>query len=356
MPPTLLERYQGCLLAGAVGDALGAPLEFLSIEEIAERFPPTRSDPFGPLGVRTYHVVSGQPGAITDDTQMTLFTAEGLLRVHNRQLRNQLGQVQRAVHRAYLRWLETQRQHEPPPRPDGWLASLSELYQRREPSNSCLAALRMGIMGSKAAPINNSKDAAGIVRIAPVALAPRWDPWDLGCDVAAVTHTHPLGYLTAGAFALMLSRLLKGDTLTSSADVVLARLRRETGAKPLVILLERAMYLAEIGDPSPEQLATLGAGWSADEALAMGVYCAASVDSLEDGVALAVLHSGNSASTGSIAGSLLGAQFGVADIPEQLLQALEFADLIRDVADDLYLHFQTPDFLPDEADWQRYPG
>ncbi|WP_346798039.1 ADP-ribosylglycohydrolase family protein [Halomonas sp. Bachu 37] len=65
-------RFRGCLLGGAVGDALGASVEFLSPAEILERF--------GSEGITDYAPIYGGLGRITDDTQMTLFTADGLLR------------------------------------------------------------------------------------------------------------------------------------------------------------------------------------------------------------------------------------------------------------------------------------
>ena len=70
------QRVAGCLLGGAVGDALGAPIEFMRLSEIRERF--------GPQGLREFAPAYGRLGAITDDTQMTLFTAEGLLRAMTR--------------------------------------------------------------------------------------------------------------------------------------------------------------------------------------------------------------------------------------------------------------------------------
>lgn len=71
--PTLLSRYRGCLLAGACGDALGAPVEYWRRSQIIERF--------GEPGITDYLKAYGRVGAITDDTQMTQFTAEGLLAV-----------------------------------------------------------------------------------------------------------------------------------------------------------------------------------------------------------------------------------------------------------------------------------
>ncbi len=95
-----LLRYRGCLLGGAVGDALGASVEFLSLGEIRARF--------GAAGIRDYAPAYGRIGAITDDTQMTLFTAEGLLRAHNRGTQKGIVHTPTVVHHAYLRWLETQ--------------------------------------------------------------------------------------------------------------------------------------------------------------------------------------------------------------------------------------------------------
>lgn len=64
-----IDQVRGSLLGGAVGDALGAAVEFQSLAEIRSRF--------GPAGILDYAPAFGRLGAITDDTQMTLFTAEG---------------------------------------------------------------------------------------------------------------------------------------------------------------------------------------------------------------------------------------------------------------------------------------
>lgn len=98
--PSLRERFVGCLLGGAIGDALGAPVEFLSWREIERGF--------GPNGIRTFASAYGGTGRITDDTQMTLFTAEGLIRAEHHVADRGLVSVDAVLHRAYLRWLYTQ--------------------------------------------------------------------------------------------------------------------------------------------------------------------------------------------------------------------------------------------------------
>src|SRR5579885_827723 len=118
--PSVRERFAGCLLGGAVGDALGAPVEFWTLAEIRRRL--------GAAGMTDYLPAYGRHGAITDDTQMTLFTAEGVLRADNRGREKGIADPIALVHRAYLRWLRTQ-QERPPARPDpddGWLFAQPE--------------------------------------------------------------------------------------------------------------------------------------------------------------------------------------------------------------------------------------
>lgn len=64
--PRPLERARGCLVGGAVGDALGAPIEFLSLEQIRSKF--------GAQGVTQFEEAYGRLGATTEDTQMNFFT------------------------------------------------------------------------------------------------------------------------------------------------------------------------------------------------------------------------------------------------------------------------------------------
>lgn len=67
-----LEHFRGCLLGGAIGDALGYPVEFMNLKEIKKKI--------GEQGITQLP----KPALISDDTQMTMFTAEGLLRAESR--------------------------------------------------------------------------------------------------------------------------------------------------------------------------------------------------------------------------------------------------------------------------------
>jgi len=229
-----LEYFAGCLLGGAVGDALGGAVEFDSIEDIRCRF--------GSEGIIDYAEAYGRVGAITDDTQMTLFTAEGLLcATYQENSEFLIDVLTTSTYQAYLRWLVTQKESVSDlAGQKGWLLEEKDLYHRRAPGGTCLSALSSGRMGSIESSINNSKGCGGVMRVAPVGLYLQ-SPSVLsgvceaerdritilvGCNVAATTHGHPSGYLSAGAFALLIARIVAGDALSVALEKVLHCLNR----------------------------------------------------------------------------------------------------------------------------------
>jgi ADP-ribosylglycohydrolase len=352
--PTRRERLMGCLLGGAVGDALGAPVEFLSWPQIERRF--------GPGGVRAYAPAYGGIGRITDDTQMTLFTAEGLIRSQRRLADGGLADVDAVLHRAYLRWLYTQVRdaRDVPWEPEfakdtsGWLLQQDFLHSQRAPGNTCLSALWSGKVGTPDEPLNNSKGCGGVMRVAPVGLVAS-DPFELGCRTAAITHGHPSGWLAAGAFAQIVSEVVRGNSIREAVVAALERCRSAKGAAEVVRALTTSLMMADEGEfPTPERIEQLGGGWVAEEALAISVYCALSTEDPVEAIVLAVNHSGDSDSTGSVTGNLVGAALGVEWLDPALLGDLEGRFVIAQVAKDLC--GDPLDEVPEAAiDSDRYP-
>ncbi len=329
-------RARGCLLGGAIGDALGAPVEFLRREAIETRF--------GAAGITDYAPAWGGIGRITDDTQMTLFTAEGLLRawVHGR-LRG-IASYTGQTAAAYQRWLVTQgeaRASEPAVA-DGWLPSHEALHHRRAPGNTCLAALVDATRPGQPA-VNDSKGCGGVMRIAPVGLfAARigdrmstGNAFDLACDLAGLTHGHPTGQLSAGVLAIVVREVALGAPLPAALATAKGCLRERAAHAETLAAIERAEALAANGMSSRDALVELGEGWIAEEALAIAIYCALVAPDFASGVLLAVNHDGDSDSTGAIAGNILGALMGEQALPEAWLRALELHDVIAQIASDL---------------------
>lgn len=356
------DRFRGCLLGGAVGDALGAPVEFLSREAIQRRF--------GEGGIRDYVEEYGRLGAITDDTQMTLFTAEGLIRAYVRGSLKGICSVPAVVANAYLRWLKTQGVTHVAQKGalDGWLIGVADLHHQRAPGNTCLSALIA--MGSAKAADNNSKGCGGVMRVAPVgmfAAGGRSDnaqghasarAFELGAELAALTHGHPTGQLASGLFADIVASVLLGTSLRDAIDQGLARLRASPDHEETTAIIKRACELAEEAGPHDRIPAALGQGWIAEEALAIAIFAALVAPDFESAVVLAVNHDGDSDSTGSIVGNLLGAIHGEQAIPQRWLDPLELREEIIQIAEDLAAmsFWDLDDDDEQQVVWERYPG
>jgi ADP-ribosyl-[dinitrogen reductase] hydrolase len=336
-------RFQGCLLGGAAGDALGAPVEFLDLEEIVKAY--------GEGGIRDYAPAYGKLGSITDDTQMTLFTAEGML---SAQLASALGGQEpdffRAATVSYARWLMTQEISQrglAAAAQSGWLLQQRKLFSRRAPGTTCLSTLQSN-RGKVTRAANDSKGCGGVMRIAPVGMyfahalirernQDRLIPgiFRTGSDLAAITHGHPSGCLSAGVLAVIVGLVLAGSPLEEAIGTAKVELRNHKSHQETLAAIEQAEALAEARPRERSALRVMGKGFVAEEALAMGLYCALSARNFEDGIILAVNHSGDSDSTGSIAGNLLGAAEGVGAIPDRWLANLELRATIEALADDL---------------------
>jgi ADP-ribosyl-[dinitrogen reductase] hydrolase len=295
----------GCVLGGAVGDGLGAPIEFSSIDTIRHLH--------GPSGV-----VDLPSLEITDDTQMVLFTLEGLLLARQHGVDPRL-----TVRAAYGRWLHTQ--GGPLVASDGWLMADQRLHSRRAPGHTCITALKHNEK-------NNSKGCGGVMRAAPVAVWSR-DPrevFGLAAETARLTHHHPSGYLSAGVLAVIVQALLGGTDLPAAVAIARAELVRWDGHEEQTSLLDKATSL---GPLTPEEIeSSLGGGWVGEEALAIGLHAALVGPDFASALRLAVNHSGDSDSTGSICGNILGARDGVSVIPASWLSELELRDVIERLA------------------------
>ncbi len=352
------DKFRGCLIGGAAGDALGFAVEFLDEEEIFGQY--------GADGITAYRL-SGGLARISDDTQMTLFTANGLLLGAAKGLTRNDGTLNpRAIGLCYQDWLKTQGgRYTPDMHPKAaWLGNVPELYSRRAPGSTCLMALGSGKLGTVREPINDSKGCGGVMRVAPIGLYFNDRGTDireigrLGAEAAAITHGHPLGWMPGAALALIVHEVSQdGAAIT---DAVLHALETVNGIFPdsaekstFDSLMKRAVDLAGEDRQDLQAIHRLGEGWVGEEALAIAVYCAVKHAGDIDGTLIAAVnHKGDSDSTGAIAGNIVGAQVGLSGIPAKYTEHLELRDLILEVADDLWRDAGSAD----DPAWQRKYG
>lgn len=343
----LQDRIRGSLLGGAIGDALGYPIEFIySYEGILSRYGErgiTRLD------TKQYSSEGEQnnKAVVSDDTQMTLFTANGLLNAPK------LGiEPKYAICRAYLEWLETQSGNRKG-KTECWIRDMPELNQRRAPGTTCISALQEIRRGIE--PINNSKGCGGVMRVAPVALyavcGNRMSITDadrLAGDAAEITHQHPLGFISAALMVHVIYRLAQDEHPTRSVlknyiTEGVEVMRELYGShyndvERMAELSERAIFLSSNADSDLENIKCLGEGWVGEEALAIGLYCTLKyLDNFEEAMIASVNHGGDSDSTGAVTGNILGAAIGYEAIPKFYKEDVELHDVLLHMADDLCL-------------------
>ncbi|WP_406368546.1 ADP-ribosylglycohydrolase family protein [Streptomyces sp. NBC_01546] len=321
-------RVRGTLLGSAIGDAFGAPGGGLSLDAIREAH--------GPEGLTA-------PAAtpVTAVTQLTLFTVDGLIRAH---VRRDTGawHPPTDVHRAYLRWAATQHDWGPDERrkDNGWLARQEWLYVRRDPDRACLTGFADEILGTLAQPKNpTARNAAAAARSAPFGLLVGWEPalvLQLSVECAAQSHGHPAAYLSAGAFALVVHGLTRGESLDSAVQRALGLLGARPGHQPVTDALQHALSAVTQGAPGPATVEALSTG-DAEAALAVAVYCALVAEDIPHGLRLAVNHGGDSAASGALCGALLGALHGETALPAAWLAELEGRATLLELADDFAL-------------------
>lgn len=335
----LMDRIRGSLIGGAVGDALGYPVEFMGSGEILVRY--------GGEGITRFELDHGGFALVSDDTQMTLFTANGLLNARKQEISPKFG-----IGRAYIEWYLTQIGQKSPKFRECWISDIPELNHNRAPGTTCMSSLSDLYRGRD--PYNNSKGCGGVMRIAPIPLYAvvngRMTVQKaalLAGDAAEITHQHPLGFISAALAAYIIYRLALDEKPTRQllekyirdgmASMATLYPQHSAAVKYMGELCDKAISLANGTGSDMANVEFLGGGWVGDEALAIALYCAVKhFDSFEKAMIAAVNHSGDSDSTGAVTGNILGAAVGYEAIPQFFKDDLEMHDLILHIADDLY--------------------
>ena len=342
------DRVRGSLIGGAIGDALGYPVEFIySFEEIQKRYGEngiTRLDT-----AQWWTDTNMGKAVISDDTQMTLFTALGILNAEEKGMA-----PVPAICNAYIEWLYTQKSMRSKRYNDCWIGDLPELNVRRAPGHTCVSALESIIKNRE--PMNDSKGCGGIMRIAPIPLygisknrikdIAALD--QLAADVAEITHKHVLGYIPAYVMSHIICCLATDESPTRERFSKYVTEAMQKAAQKyaclkyytdiLQTLMYKALTLACEDIPDNDAIRQIGEGWVAEETLAIAVYCCAKhFDDFEKAMIASVNHGGDSDSTGAVTGNILGAAIGYEAIPQYFKNDLELHDVILHVADDLWL-------------------
>lgn len=338
----LLDKCRGSLVGGAVGDALGYEVEFMSLSSIIKRF--------GAKGITRYVTHNGV-AEFSDDTQMTLFTAEGLM---NGIIDTKAGKPEEIlpfIEKAYIAWYKTQTEV-PSVIYGSWLSNVKTFWSRRAPGNTCMGALENMSHGIEFK--NKSKGCGGVMRVAPIGIFNAAHPHiykyedtaHLAGWVAEITHHHIASTFASALMATTVENCIQDDKVDRTifgwiVDGGLSLLNQyfpghEDELRGFITLMKRAMELGKSEVPERDAIRELGEGWVGDEALAIAIFSVMRhIDNFEDCIVCAVNHDGDSDSTGAIAGNIIGAILGYSAILKHYIESLEIEPVLVSIADDL---------------------
>lgn len=350
-PATQSSRAYGCLLGGALGDALG---NRLALEGVPEP---------GGSAAETMLSFSGT-------TQLALYSLDGLLDALEWANAGTGADVNACIWLAYLRWYRAQEGSLPPSAPapqPRWLDGQELLHRRRNPDAASLRGLATGDMGTSFRPVNpEAKGSAVVSRSAPFGLVPHIEAamvYKISADAAALTHGHPAALQAAGLFSSLIHHVCAGAGLGGAAKEILdAAQQAEHPAPGLAERLSAARRLAAAPGTAPDTVRKdLGDGADAEGALAVGLYAVLATADGVDGPPTPSGHfraavslasgfgttgtAGDAArsAAGSIAGAILGAHYGEECLPREELDHLEGRDIIRNLADQLLKVTSAPE-------------
>ena len=367
------------MVGGAVGDALGYAVEFKHWNSIRGIY--------GEKGITRYEFGYNGKAQISDDTQMTLFTAAGILLGMTRGCtRGVMGRLDGYCKYTYVDWLHTQEWicRKPGERVDSWLMDVPELYARRAPGNTCISALQSI---ERDLPVNNNScGCGGVMRTAPLAIlnyihsngnADLNECSMVAAEAARLTHRHPLGFIPSAVLNDILMQIMDGK----ADDGKLAGVIKEASDRlPSIVsedddrktygelwpnhverqqdMIKLALELAQTDLPDHEAIEVIGGGWTGHDALAIAIYSAVKhLDSFEEAIISSVNHSGDSDSTGAICGNIMGMLRGRSNIPEHYTENLELLEVIEEMAEDLFtgciIGEYVPMDTPEKFKWEK---
>lgn len=314
-----IDRYKAVIWGLACGDALGKPTEFMGMDGIRSRF--------GENGIQH---INQTKGLFTDDTQMAVALAEGLLDAHDNGVRDMAipEDVMPYVAERFVEWAFGPKNN-------------------RAPGNTCMAGCR-GLRDGKPwteSGVKNSKGCGSAMRAAPLGLVYKADQLkEISLASSLVTHGHQAAQEAAHVAALAVRLLLDGESPENLVERLLSE-ATDPDLRKLLILVEPYVKIAlEHPDLIDTHLSRhgLGESWVGDEAVASALYCFLLAHERGEGYVETVRYGantvGDSDSIACIAGSFAGAYWGLGKkgVPQDWIDKVEDTKELGDLAQRLY--------------------
>ena len=334
--------YRGCLLGMAVGDAMGYTVDARSWQEIQEDY--------GPNGLLGYDLVNGYAD-VTSYTQIAAFTCNGLLFGLTRgQMTGKMAPFIKYIALSACEWAALQRAWGRPNKTYCWLGRKEEMCRRHCMDTRMVETLNRKNLGTLETPTNSASGPYSLSSAIGVGLFFDEDRMDqqeidrLGAEAVALTQGNPTAFLSGAVLTHIMSKLLRkpNASLKKVALEAVEAMKEQFGhqysqAYDIATLVRDAITYSEThGVRAVEVMERLGCD-NAAQVLAGAIYtCLVCGDDFDRAMIVSVNHSGRSAAVGAIVGAILGIRLGEEALPEFYIECLEPAEVLRELADDLY--------------------
>ncbi|RJG26210.1 ADP-ribosylglycohydrolase family protein [Paenibacillus thiaminolyticus] len=299
----MLDKYKGCLVGLAVGDALGTTVEFRS----PGTFPPVTDMVGG-------GVFDLQPGQWTDDTSMALCLADSLLAMKGF---DPVDQMER-----YKKWMR-----------EGYMSSTGECFDIGNATREAILRHERTGEGYCGSDNPNAAGNGSIMRLAPIPMYYAEQPRPAMIYAAASSRTTHAAAVCVDAcklFAAFIMAALKGWPKERLLDS--AAFDEWLGTEPLMPRIE-AVRKGSYRFSEPPDIK--GSGYVV-KSLEAALWAFAKSSSFEEGALLAVNLGDDADTTGAVYGQLAGAYYGYQGIPQQWLHKLAMREMIMSLSVDLY--------------------
>ena len=314
------DNIRGCIIGGALGDTMGYCKD----------------------------------GKFSSNTQMCLATANGILYAYTHFVTWGFNITEQdGVYYAYNDWCN-QQLGDMQSKSTTWLTNIPSFCEKRSPDADCIELLASRRYSSMKKPIGDNNSWSCLTRVAPFVLYHKnadsrndhvKHEMHLAASSAALTHGHPLAWLSSAFLAQILSRMIYGgctigDTLNlylwEGKRLVYELMGNSEYLRSLFVLIDKAISLVDNNNDDVENIIKLGTGWDAHECLAIALYCCLRYPmDFKMAVLAAANHLGNTAATACLTGQIMGAKLGYSRIDPSWVNALERHDVILEIADDL---------------------
>lgn len=316
------EMLSRVLLYGALGDALGYPIEF---------YPEYQIDEY--LTEMNFNRLLQGEYLVSDDTQMALFTFEGILINDEDPIPS--------IYKCYLDWLDTQTLRNDGPNVSK-LKHIDVLRHQRAPGITCLNALQSGTMGTYKTILNDSKGCGGMMRLAPLAVYYAYTDKashtisDLAAQSSAITHSHKMSHISSYHFAGILVSLIRNqkdlkETILETLEETLNYFNQSQYVNEYKSLIEKTIALSEVLEDDRSSTHDLGEGWIAEESLAIALYSVLKYKDPKQALYTSINHRGDCDSTGILAGNILAVLYPHDISFDEYFEKIDVYELIEDL-------------------------